>query len=690
MTLANVQFNEQDIATLFCSPQVLVQLLEACLEGSGPQRLTDIVLQDAALSARLIHAARKTCPDSLDPAEPVSSAIQAVGLPVLGGIALQAAKQLVGHDFSAKELRFLNRLWFMSRVAGQSAHCIAPSVSYPHIEEAHLAGTLITLGQHLLFSRHRRAYVELVSDPLSSAGLRQREDEQFGTDHLRLTEETIAGWQLDSFLVDAVRFLHVDTVQIEKSNPLLKITRLAFQFCQEADQLTDETKTLAQSLFSFRDSEAEYLFDWARGLSQSCRPSLDDPDELQRDLNELLVRLNELMFTLADQAGVRARLAGSTTLGELVSAARNLYLEGCAAQEAIFLTVDQRCKHLVGIAAQGQPRQIGELDVLLDDCASLASQALLKGEALDSSQIQRHLSVNDQMLLRLCRSAEIYCQPFQVAGRLLGVVVLGFNCERELEYLQSLRLKMIAKVISESLAQLGINGLDRFGEGISLVQRVSHEVSNPLTIIGNYAEVLNHVLADTENQGLAESIKKEVRRIDDILTYYLNQQELPDFPGSGICLNQLIRDTLDTLSPGELEPRNIKVALKFQEDLAEVSTNAVLVKQILVNLIKNAAEAIDKDGQISFLTRDSYCSDGKRYAEMIIQDDGPGVDALVQKRLFKPIVSTKGPGHAGVGLSIVKTMTDDLKGQISYHDVSGAGAGFILRIPGGEICPETD
>ncbi len=119
-------------------------------------------------------------------------------------------------------------------------------------------------------------------------------------------------WQLDSFLVDAVRFLHVDTVQIEKSNPLLKITRLAFQFCQESDQLTDETKLLSQRLFSFRDSEVEYLFDWARGLSQSSRPSLDDPDELQRDLRELLVRLNELMFTLADQEGVRARLACST------------------------------------------------------------------------------------------------------------------------------------------------------------------------------------------------------------------------------------------------------------------------------------------------------------------------------------------------------------------------------------------
>ena len=89
------------------------------------------------------------------------------------------------------------------------------------------------------------------------------------------------------------------------------------------------------------------------------------------------------------------------------------------------------------------------------------------------------------------------------------------------------------------------------------------------------------------------------------------------------------------------------------------------------------------------MTRDSFCSDGKRYAEIFIQDDGPGVEPLVQKKLFKPIISTKGPGHAGVGLSIVKGMADDLGGQISYHDVPGAGAGFCLRIPSGDVCTET-
>jgi signal transduction histidine kinase/HD-like signal output (HDOD) protein len=690
MTLTGMHFNEQEIATLFCAPQVLVQLLEACLEGCDPQVLTDILLQDAVLSARLIHLAHKTCPESLSSVEPISSAIQSVGLPVLGGIALQAAKQLIGQDFSAEELRFLNRLWYLSRVAGQAAHCIAPSVSYPHVEEAQLAGVLLPLGSHLLFARHRRSYVEKVTDPLSSAGLRRREDELFATDHLRLLEDVVASWQFDSFLVDAVRFLHIDTAQIERSNPLLKMTRLAFQFCRQPEQLSEETTLLAQRFFGFKSSEIEYLFGWARDFYQQHQPQLDDLEGLQVDFAAQLLRLNELLFILADQEGVRARLAGNSIPEELVTAARKLYLESSAAPEVFFLLLDQRGQKLAGIAAQGQSRLIGELEVSLDGSAGLAAQALLKREALDSLQAQRPLSVTDQVLLRLCGSRELYCQPLHADGRLLGVVVLGFGSEQELALLQSLRLKMLAKVISESFEQVNINGAAVFGEGPGLLRRVSHEVGNPLTIIGNYAEVLNHVLADSEASDLSESIKKEVRRIDEILTYYLNQQELPNFPGSGVCLNQLVQETLESLTQSELEPRKISVDLKLQANLQKVSTNAVLVKQILVNLIKNAAEAIVEGGQISLLTRDSYCSDGKRYAEIGIQDDGPGIDVLVQKRLFRPIVSTKGPGHAGVGLSIVKSMTDDLGGQISYYDAPEAGAGFCLRIPGGDVFPEVN
>ncbi|MCK4690159.1 MAG: hypothetical protein KAT20_00005 [Desulfuromonadales bacterium] len=129
MGTSGIKFSEQDIANLYCSPQVLEQLIEACLAGKGPQSLAEIALQDAGLSACLISAASRTCPELLDPAEPITSAIQNLGVPVITGIALQSAKRLVGRGFTAEELSFLNGLWFSSQVAGQAARCLAPTVS---------------------------------------------------------------------------------------------------------------------------------------------------------------------------------------------------------------------------------------------------------------------------------------------------------------------------------------------------------------------------------------------------------------------------------------------------------------------------------------------------------------------------------------------------------------------------------
>ncbi len=686
MTEGNIQFGEQDIANLFSMPQVLVQLFEACADGTGAAALAEIVQQDTSLSARILHAASKTCPTRIDAAEPLTSAIRGLGLPVVKGMALQAAQHLIGQNFSAEELRFLNGLWFASAVASQSARCLAASVSYPHVEEAQLTGVLLNLGMHALFARDSQRYVQLVEKPQSCSQLRRLEDEHYHSDHLRIAESLIKGWQLDSFLIDAVRFLHVDAEHIEQTSQLLKIARLAHQFSIEPASLTPEVRQMAKRLFDFRSSEIDYLFDWAQSLFAQKLPAFEDHEKLQRELDESLTRLTVLAFGLADQEAARARLSCSQAPEELAKVARNLYLENCSASEALFFLFDAKSNRLIGLPAEGQPRTIRELSIPLDATASLATHALLKGEPLDSFAEVQPVSVIDHLLLRLCQSKGLCCQPFRTETELHGVVVLGIETPQDVEALQSLRPKMYAQVMTSALQQLSSGAFEPLGENTSLLRKVCHEVSNPLTIISNYAEVLRHLLDDGENSGLAESIKNEVQRIDDILNYYLNQQDLPQFPEQRVCLNQLVRESVESLQMAEIEPRKIDVWLDLQEDLEKVATNAVLIKQVLVNLVKNAAEALGEDGVITLATRDSYSGDGSRHAEIVVQDNGPGIDPEIQQKLFRPVVSTKGPGYAGVGLSIVKTMVDDLGAQISCHSSPTTGTGFSLLIPSGDMC----
>jgi signal transduction histidine kinase len=231
------------------------------------------------------------------------------------------------------------------------------------------------------------------------------------------------------------------------------------------------------------------------------------------------------------------------------------------------------------------------------------------------------------------------------------------------------------------MMKMSVDSEDYVNEGSSMLRRVSHEVKNPLTIIGNYAEVLNHSLANTESRELTQSIKKEVRRIDDILNYYLNRQEIPGFPEPSIDLNQLVLDTVDALSDVVLKPRQIEIRFDLQNNLENVATNPVLVKQILINLLKNSAEAVSDSGVIELMTRGGYSSDNGRHIEVIVQDNGSGIPSELQKKLFQPIVSTNGASHAGVGLNIVEGMVNDLGGRISCYSTAEAGTSFHLQIP---------
>ena len=681
MELSGEKFSEQDVAELHCMPQVLVDLIEACLGEKNAQPLAEIVLQDAALTAKILFAATKTSIHPLDPSEPVSSAIQQLGVPMVTGIALQSAKQVVRHEFSDAEMLFQYGLWFSSRASSIAARCLAPSINYPYIEEAQLSGLLINLGIHVFFNRYHENYTVLDVNPWSSSIQCQFEDTRYKTDHLRVADSLIGQWGLDSFLADAVRFLHADLNQIEKSSILLKIARMAQQFSQSSESLTPEAEEMAERLFGFRKSEIDYLFDWAHGLYPSYASFLHDAEKLRADFNAATDRLTVLTFMLADQEAARARLAQGETTEDLVSIARNLYLENSSATDALFFLLDQQSQLLTGLLAEGQPRMLGELKIPLEEEASLVSRALLNAEANHSFSSAKPLTVTDHLLMRLCKSRGISCHPFRFEGRPLGVVVLGLQHQEEVKTLQSLQIRMFGQVVSSSMVRMSLDVQERFGEGSSLLRRVSHEVNNPLTIIGNYAEVLNHLLKEDEDRELAEAIKKETRRIDDIINYYLNQQEIPEFPVHSTDLNQLIQDTVDSIRETELRPRNIQLQFDFKDDISKLETNPVLIKQILVNLLKNAAEAVSEGGLIALSTRESYLADSGLHAEIIVHDNGPGIAPQVQSQLFRPVVSTKGAGHGGVGLSIVKGMVDDLGGQISCHSSSAGGTSFHVLIP---------
>ncbi len=672
---------EYEIADLLCTPQVLVDLIEACLKQSSLHSLVDIIMQDAALTARVLHAASRDHNCRLSATEPVTSAVQQLGQPLLTGLALHAARQLVCHDLSREELAFQYQLWFRSRVGGTAARCLAPSVNYPYVEEAQLGGLLNNLGIQLLFARHRSHYLATGATAWSEVAQSVKEDSSFKIDHLSLADQLVGSWGLDSFLADALRFLHADIEHVERSSPMLKIARLAQQFCQQPEQITPEFETLAARLFSFSHSEASYLFDWTHGLYAGFSALARDLKALTADFERARQRLTELTFLLADQEAARARLAVCADPQSLTDVARRLYLENSTALDVVLLVLDHGQSQFNGIPATGQSRMVSELKVPAAAGSGLVAEALSSGELKHSFTDAATLTVTDQLLVRLTRGQGIACLPLVSDGELFGAVVFGLAGRQGLAAVESLWLKMLSQVVVKALT-LTQKGLTvAMADGGSLLWRVSHEISNPLTIITNYAEVLKQALQGSANAELPETIKKEVRRVADVVNYYLHKQDDPDIPEQNVDLGKLIKDAVDALSDGVLKAKNIQLRQRLQKDLGPVAINAMLVKQILINLIRNAAEAVAEGGQVEIRSRSSYIAQKGLCAELIVSDNGPGIAPQVLQRLFQPVTSTKGAGHGGVGLNIVKSMVDDLGGQISCHSSQDHGTSFHLLIP---------
>ena len=106
------------------------------------------------------------------------------------------------------------------------------------------------------------------------------------------------------------------------------------------------------------------------------------------------------------------------------------------------------------------------------------------------------------------------------------------------------------------------------------------------------------------------------------------------------------------------------------------------LKQVLLNLIKNAAEAMALQGrELTVATSDVTKENGMHNVKISVSDNGPGIPEAVLARLFRPVTSTKGEGHAGLGLSIVHELITGMGGSITAESNADSGTCFNILLP---------
>ena len=213
-----------------------------------------------------------------------------------------------------------------------------------------------------------------------------------------------------------------------------------------------------------------------------------------------------------------------------------------------------------------------------------------------------------------------------------------------------------------------------------LAASVAHEIRNPLTAIGGSAELLGSTAdLDEQDRRLVKVIQREANRLTDLIADLLAFTRPKSPQPVRLSLAGAIRDTREAFTADPMN-RGVEVAIRVEDDVV-VHADPAQLSQVIWNLVRNAAEAMDRKGRVSVVIR----RDGE-HGRIDFIDDGPGISAEHVERIFDPFFTTKAHG-TGFGLAIVHRVVEENGGTIDVASEPGHGATFTIRLPLADAAP---
>ncbi len=212
-----------------------------------------------------------------------------------------------------------------------------------------------------------------------------------------------------------------------------------------------------------------------------------------------------------------------------------------------------------------------------------------------------------------------------------------------------------------------------------LAANVAHELNNPLQGIVTYSHLLleKNSIDDPTKQSL-QKIVVQANRSRDIIRGLLDfsRQRKPDKTPSDI--NNLLQESVSFLENQALM-HNVQIVMQLDKDLPFVVIDPSQVQRVFINMIVNAAEAMNGNGQITMSTR---CDQVRKCIEIVFSDTGMGISEENLEKIFDPFFTTKETGHGvGLGLAISYGIIKEHGGTISVDSEVEKGTTFIVRLP---------
>ena len=701
-------------------PGILLKLLEACDNEETPiSEIASIISKDPVLSLRVLQLVNSAYYGLQKKFKGVAQAVVYLGANSIKNIAITTSIHQV---FDRKKFKGVKRFnisafWYHSLLTATLAQRIAQKTGYESRDEAYLSGLLHDVGRLLLISTYPTEHESILLKTEDVQNVLWAEKQLIGVTHCEVGAWLVDNWHLDSLMADAIRYHHEPLEQIIEGFPLVKIIHLASLLCEDRDG-TGEAAETGDQLFglSRRDisliieGATEEVLQIAEDLeikivipgSEEFEHGEDGDSEQQDELDQNQSALTSRIKSISLLSGFLEGLVQAGDAEEVITAfehATNILFD----IEKIVLFLPDKSEGFL----QGQTSPYSSLQHL--------SQGLTLSVQKSTSSIVRSFSdssiaylttadppqnLADAQVLKAFGCRTLMLIPLVADQQTVGVALMGLP--DSLQVLSRSDLKLMNVVSQQVALSLFLERMkakkaeeieaERMAAVSMAARKVAHEINNPLGIITNYLTTMSLKFAkDDEIQGELGVIGEEISRISSMV----NQMDM--FSQSAFTrlektdVNIVLGDLVHLIRPSLFKPAGLTLTFRPDNNLPGIMASRDALKQVIINLLKNSAEAMADGGSATVTTarvaKDQYetgvpPADG---IEIVFEDTGPGLPEVIKQNLFKPFVTTKDSGHSGLGLSIVQKTVQELGGSISCESKVEEGTRFTIYFP---VSPE--
>ncbi len=635
-------------------PEVTLRALDACHQDESYRKISEIVSADTALVARILALANSALYGPSTPIRSVDQALLRLGTRRFHTLVLTAALRQLLFELGGDEWQQLRDFWRHSLTTALTARALATLTRYPEPDEAFMLGMLHNIGELIA-----------IKTPATDT-------KQHYLDHQSdIAAELVASWGLGPMAADAMRYQQALPSELRDAGHLVKLISLATRLA-----LSDAAGIAAAgTVFGLNEELTREINrrigHEVSGMAASLGIPLDEDycgESASRQLKQTILRQ-----AMANQAINLADLTGETEdiLAETVNSLT--LVTGLPA-----LCFGHSGDNLVLLS--GTIGDIPELAVTAKPGGSVLTEAFISG--LPVSLGERSPTVLDRQLLSLLHTPSLLAVPVNSGGNCPGVFALGTDNDHlptTLELADIFTRQLSSVLANRTPTETGNEGLDQEIARDRLRKQV-HEVSNPLTIIRQYIYQLRGRLEDAGVQQELDVIRDELDRAGNLLLQ-MSHTDLRQSDDDGVELNAELESLARILEDSLFSADNRSLKLSLCSEPTRVTSDATRIRQVVINLVRNAAESLpEAGGMVAIKTSSPVWQNHRTWVELEISDSGRGIPDEVRDTLFSPVKTTKGEGHSGLGLSIVKQLVDDMEGIIACR-TGQEGTTFRILLP---------